>query len=201
MKDNYFSYVPIDEQIYQKVNEQMIDFAKNKLGDNFYTLGDHSRSKHSHFLEVYGDEFFKACPRLKDYLDSQNLTLHLSTLISATEIHAHIDYTSEWHHTYKLPNGEFPKLVLLWPIHNYEHSEGFHYKFKDGYDGYTVLGKSKTHVYRYSDLEPITNETYKFKPNHLILIRTDIPHAVKHYHEKPRIVAAFRFKEDPWNLL
>jgi hypothetical protein len=201
MTEKYYSYIQIDEQVYQNVNEQMIVFAQKKLGNNYYSLGDYSRSKHSHFLEVYGDEFFAACPKLKEYLDSQNLTLHLSTLISATEIHAHIDYTSEWHDTYKLPNGEFPKLVLLWPIHNCEHSEGFHYRFKDDYDGHVILGKSKTHVYRYSDLVQITDASYKFKPNHLIIIRTDVPHAVKHYDEKPRIVAALRFKEDPWNLI
>jgi hypothetical protein len=201
MKNNYYAYVPIDEHVYQTVNQEMILFAQEKLGDNYYNLSNHSRSKHSHFLEVYGDEFFAECPLLKEWLDSQKLELHLSTLIAATEIHAHIDYTSEWHDTYKLPNGEFPKLVLLWPIHNYENSEGFHYRFKDDYDGYVILGKSKTHVYRYSDLVQITDASYKFKPNHLIVIRADVPHAVKHYDTKPRIVAALRFKEDPWHLM
>lgn len=198
MKDNYYAYVPIDEHVYNTINNQMLEFAKKKFGENFDQLPE---NKFSIFLEIYGEEFFAECPLLKKWLDSQKLELHLSTLIAATEIHAHIDYTSEWHHIYKLPNGEFPKLVLVWPIHNYENSEGFHYRFKDDYDGYVILGKSKTHVYRYSDLVQITDASYKFKPNHLIVIRADVPHAVKHYDTKPRIVAALRFKEDPWHLM
>jgi hypothetical protein len=47
----------------------------------------------------------------------------------------------------------------------------------------------------------ITDASYKFKPNQLIIIRADVPHAVKHYDTKPRIVAALRFKEDPWHLM
>lgn len=101
-------------------------------------------------------------------------------------------------HTDFRPDKNFgDQLAIQIPLENCEHS--LTELWSSDYEP-PVQYTSNGQPYNYFDRSRCIKVS-EFVLNSPVIWRTDVPHSVSNFSDKPRLAISLRFKKDPWNLI
>lgn len=211
----FYDNIPIDDELWGILKQEMIN-AVDKFLLNYYTALPHNHnSKHKHIntigkkfneleasdLPIYSHVSPSVClfsfPSINNLLNQYNLSIKLGSIfIIYNDMVVHVDRSSRFENYQQYWNNRDIITSCLFPLANTENSVTEFYDVIHPRSQYLLCEKSSIIDFPEDSIKKV-DEVVINKP---MVIRTDFPHAVKNYSDKPRLIISLKFTTNPWIL-